>query len=99
LQVGTQATPLQLVAPCAFVQAFPQVPQFVVVFVCDSQPFVRLVSQSPQPDTQVSVHRPELHATVAFDTAPQSAVIEQTLPGTQPGQPLPPQSTSVSVPF
>jgi hypothetical protein len=47
LHTGTQLVPLQLVVPCALLQAFPQLPQFVRVVVLVSQPVDAVASQSP----------------------------------------------------
>jgi hypothetical protein len=93
--------PLQdvLVPNAPTVQAFPHEPQLASVFVNVSQPLTRLGSQSPHPLRHAATHRPAGQEAVPLGTPAQSPTVVQALPVMHPGQPPPPQSASVSVPF
>jgi hypothetical protein len=85
LQVGTQALPVQVVVPCALLQAVPQAPQFdALLLVSVSQPVVGLPSQLRQVPVQTGTHTlPEqLVVPCAFvhavPHAPQFAVLLET---------------------
>jgi hypothetical protein len=56
VQLGVQVPLGHVVVPCAFVQAVPQVPQFVVVFSEASHPFVTSASQLPKLALHVIEH-------------------------------------------
>jgi hypothetical protein len=57
LHDAPQIPELQIdVPPMTAAQALPHVPQLLVVFSTVSQPFGRLLSQSPQPVLQVGAH-------------------------------------------
>jgi hypothetical protein len=80
-QVGTHTPVVQVVVPCAFVQACPQAPQLVtLVFRFASHPFGRFESQFPKPALQVGTQPPVVHTLVPFAArhavpqAPQLAV-------------------------
>jgi hypothetical protein len=82
VQVGEHTLPLHNVLPWAFVQAFPQAPQFVVeVCVFVSHPLFGLPSQLENPVVQVGTHTPVVHTVVplplvhAVAQAPQLVVV------------------------
>jgi hypothetical protein len=68
-QLGVHVPLGQVVVPCAFVQALPQVPQLVVVLVLASQPVAGLLSQLPHPELHAPIAQAAgvpLQAAVAF---------------------------------
>ena len=68
LQVGAQFPPLQLVLPCAFVQAMPQPPQCATFEAkVTSQPLATLLSQFAKPELQLATpHALFTHLGVPF---------------------------------
>jgi hypothetical protein len=64
---GAHAPATQLVLPCAFVHALPQVPQWLVVFVTlVSQPLLALPSQLPNPGLHDGTQEPAMQAVPPF---------------------------------
>jgi hypothetical protein len=65
LHAGTHAPPLQLVVPLAFVQTWPQPPQFdELVLMLASQPFEALPSQFAKPALHVGAQAPAVQVVV-----------------------------------
>jgi len=64
-QDALQIPELQIgVPPVTAGQVLPQLPQFEVELSCVSQPFGRLLSQSPQPVPQLGTHADEVQLVV-----------------------------------
>jgi hypothetical protein len=90
-QVGAHVpVPEQLVEPWAFVQAFPQEPQFVTVRIEVSQPLASLLSQSPHPSVHATIWQPpvahELVALARVQRTPQPPQLVELVSGAS--QPL-----------
>jgi len=64
VQLGLHTPDAQAFVPCAFVQARPHAPQFVLVRSATSQPFDTFASQLPKFVLQVMLHAPATHVAV-----------------------------------
>lgn len=91
LHEAPQMPELQMgVPPVTAGQVFPHVPQLLVVLSCVSQPFGRLLSQSPHPVLQLGAHTDDAQVVVpcAFVHAVPQAPQWLALPRRSTSQPF-----------